>query len=159
MSDVRRAGIGRLMARPARFGLVGVSCSGAQLGCLALLIRLGIGHNPANMTALIGSMQLNFALSARFIWPDRSVTIRNARSLTQRLLVFNVASLATLLLNEGVFALVDRFVPYLIAALCGIAVAAPLNYLIGHYLIFRSNEGDPPDGRHALRLRRLSGIQ
>ena len=28
-------------------------------------------------------------------------------------------------------------VHYLVAALCGIAVAAPVNYLIEHYLVFR----------------------
>jgi putative flippase GtrA len=131
-----------MLARPARFGLVGVTCGIAQLTCLTLLIHVGLGHGPANFAALLGSVQLNFALSTRIIWPDRPITTRKTRRLTQRFLGFNVASLGTLLINEGVFILADRFMLYLLAALCGIAVAAPLNYLIGHYLIFRPPEGD-----------------
>jgi putative flippase GtrA len=148
-----------MLARPARFGLVGVTCAIAQLSCLTLLIHLGIGHSPANLVALIGSVQLNFALSTRVIWSDRPVTTRKARRLAQRFVGFNAASLATLLINEGVFILTDRFTHYLLAAICGIAVAAPLNYLLGHYLIFRSHGSDPPDDCHPLHLRRLSGIQ
>jgi putative flippase GtrA len=149
----------QFLARPARFVLVGATCSAVQLGCLAALIHLGLSHNPANIGALIFSTQVNFVLSSLIIWPDRPVSAHRIRTIAQRLVAFNGMSLATVLINEGVFAVADHFVPYLIAGGCGIAVAAPINFLVGHYLIFRTHGGDHSDGQHSLRLRRLPGIQ
>ncbi|HEX3722804.1 MAG TPA: GtrA family protein [Nitrolancea sp.] len=149
----------RLLDRPARFVLVGLTCSAVQLGSLAALIHLGLRHDPANIVALVFSTQVNFLLSSLIIWPDRPVTGRRLRTYTQRIIAFNGMSLATMLINEGVFAVADHFVPYLIAGVCGIAVAAPINFLVGHYLIFRTHKGDHTDGQRPLRLHRLPGVQ
>lgn len=147
------------LARPLRFGAVGLTCSGAQLGMLAAFIQLGMRHDLANMLALALSTQLNFLLSSLVIWPDRPVTTDRARTILQRLVAFNAISFTTLLINEGVFAVSDRFLPYLIAGICGIAVAAPINYLIEHFFIFRSHEGNTEHDAPAQRLHRLPGLQ
>jgi len=149
----------QFLDRSMRFVLVGLTCSGVQLGSLAALIHLGLSHDPANIVALIFSTQVNFLLSSLIIWPDRPVTAHRLQTITQRIIAFNGMSLATMLINEGVFAVVDHFVPYLIAGVCGIAIAAPINFIVGHYLIFRTHQGDRSDGQHPLRLHRLSGLQ
>ena len=149
----------QMLRRPFRFGAVGVTCSGAQLGLLAAFIHLGMPHDPANLVALAVSTQLNFLLSSLVIWPDRPVTVDRARTILQRIIVFNAISLTTLVINESVFALADRFLPYLLAGVCGIAVAAPINYLVEHFLIYRSHEGTTHDETPSQRLRRLPGLQ
>lgn len=125
------------LLRPVRFGAVGAACSGVQLAVLLALVELGLRHDLANFIALLVSTQASFLLSAAFIWPDRPLAGRAPGSWLQRLLAFNLTSFATLLLNEGVYLLALQRVHYLVAALCGIAVAAPVNYLIEHYLVFR----------------------
>jgi putative flippase GtrA len=94
----------QLLDRPSRFVLVGLTCSAVQLGSLAALIHFGFGHNPANIVALTFSTQVNFLLSSLIIWPDRPVTGQRLRTIAQRLVAFNAMSLATMLINEGVFA-------------------------------------------------------
>lgn len=148
-----------LLARPMRFGAVGLACSGAQLGMLAAFVQLGMRHDLANMLALAFSTQLNFLLSSLIIWPDRPVTRDRTRAILQRLVAFNAISFTTLLINEGVFAVSDRFLPYLIAGICGIAVAAPINYLIEHFFIFRTREGNTEHEAPTQRLRRLPSLQ
>jgi putative flippase GtrA len=153
------AGVLRLLARPLRFGAVGLTCSAVQLGLLAAFIRLGARHDPANLFALGLSTQLNFLLSALVIWPDRPVTSNRVRTILRRLIAFNAGSITTLLLNEGVFATADQFMPYLLAGVCGIAVAAPINYVIEHVFIFRAHEGTSSHEAPAQPLRRLPGLQ
>ncbi len=116
-------------------------------------------HDPANLLALTLSTQLNFLLSTLIIWPDRPVTSHRILTTLQRLIAFNGISLTTLLVNEGVFAVADRFLPYLVAGVCGIAIAAPINYLVEHFLIFRSPEGTSNHDAPTQRLRRLPGLQ
>ncbi len=149
----------RLLARPARFGVVGLTCSALQLGLLAGFIQVGLRHDPANLLALGISTQGNFLLSSLIIWPDRHVTSQRMRTTVRRLLGFNGISITTLLINEAVFAVSDHFVPYLLAGMLGIAVAAPINYLVEHFLIFRTHEGTPHHETPAQRLRRLPGLQ
>ena len=149
----------RLLARPMRFGAVGLACSGVQLGLLAGFVQLGVSHNPANLIALGLSTQINFLLSSLIIWPDRPVRAYRVRTILQRLIAFNGISITTLLINESVFALADQFMPYLLAGVCGIAVAAPINYLVEHFLIFRTHEGRSKNDAPAQRLRRLPGLQ
>ena len=148
----------RLLARPARFGAVGLTCSALQLGLLAAIIQLGISHDPANLLALGISTQCNFLLSSLIIWPDRPVTSDRIRTNLRRLIAFNGISVTTLLINEAVFAIADHSMPYILAGVLGIAVAAPVNYLVEHFLIFRKNEGTPRHESPAQRLRRLPGL-
>ncbi|MGA7672005.1 MAG: GtrA family protein [Nitrolancea sp.] len=149
----------QLLARPLRFGAVGLTCSAVQLGLLAVFVHLGVRHDPANLIALALSTQFNFLLSSLIIWPDRPVTRDRVRTITHRLIAFNGISLTTLLINEGVFAVADRFMPYLLAGVCGIAIAAPINYLVEHFLIFRTFEGTTQNETPGQRLRRLPGLQ
>lgn len=149
----------RLLSRPLRFGAVGLTCSGLQLALLAGFIQLGMSHDPANLLALGISTQVNFLLSSLIIWPDRPVTTRHVRTISRRLIAFNGISITTLLINQGVFAVADRFMPYLLAGICGIAVAAPINYLVEHVLIFRSHEGTPTNEAPSQPLRRLPSVQ
>ena len=148
-----------ILARPLRFGLVGLTCSAVQLGLLAAFVHLGMRHDPANLIAFAFSTQFNFLLSSLIIWPDRRVTSDRAKITVQRLIAFNGISITTLLINEGVFAVADQFMPYLLAGVCGIAVAAPINYLIEHFLIFRTHEGTPEHETPRQRLHRLPGLQ
>jgi putative flippase GtrA len=155
-----------LLARPIRFGVVGAGSAAVQLGMLAALVQLGVRHELANILALATSTQVNFLLSAIVIWPDRPTSPRAMRTLLRRLASFNGMSITTILINEGVFALAIHAVPYLAAGLCGIAVAAPVNYLAGHYLIFRPRVTDDQDDHERkqaddpghVRLRRLPGL-
>ncbi|HET7035135.1 MAG TPA: GtrA family protein [Thermomicrobiaceae bacterium] len=125
------------LLRPLRFGAVGLACSGVQLAVLVTLVELGLRHDVANLAALLVSTQASFLLSAAFIWPDRPLAARAAGRWLRRLLAFNLTSFATLLLNEVVYLLALPHAHYVVAAICGIAVAAPANYLIEHYLVFR----------------------
>ena len=147
------------LARPARFVAVGLVSSAVQLGCLATLVQLGAGHDPANVVALLTAAQVNFLLSAAVIWPDRPTSIREPDRLPQRLVAFNAMSATTMLINEGVFAASVHVVPYLLAGVAGIGVAAPINYVVGHYLIFHRREGDDEDGAQPVGGRRLAGLQ
>ncbi len=149
----------RIFARPLRFGAVGLTCGAIQLGLLATFVHLGASHDPANLIALALSTQFNFLLSSLIIWPDRSVTSDRARTIAQRLIAFNGIAITTLMINEGVFAVADQFLPYLLAGVCGIAVAAPINYLVEHFLIFRTHERTPTRETPSQRLRRLPGLQ
>jgi len=146
------------LARPLRFGAVGLTCSAIQLGLLAAFVHLGVRHDPANFIALALSTQFNFLLSSLIIWPDRPVSSERVKTIAQRLIAFNAISITTLLINEGVFAVADRFMPYLLAGVLGIAVAAPINYFIEHFLIFRTPEGTPTHEAPRQRLRRLPGL-
>ncbi len=148
----------QLLARPLRFGAVGLTCSAVQLGLLAVFVQLGVRHDSANLIALALSTQFNFLLSSLIIWPDRPVTSDRVRTITQRLIAFNGISITTLLINEGVFAIADEFMPYLLAGVLGIAIAAPINYLVEHFLIFRAHEGTPTYETPNQRLRRLPGL-
>lgn len=152
------------LLRPLRFGAVGLSCSGVQFAVLVALVQFGLSHYLANVAAIVVATQANFLLSSAVIWPDRSLAGRSAgaRPYLRRLAAFNLTSGGTLLLNEAVFVLALHLAPYVIAAVCGIAVAAPVNYLIEHYLIFRGPKPDEGTSQHAparLRLRRLPGLQ
>lgn len=129
--------------RPLRFALVGVTCSGVQLGCLALGVWLGVAQVAANLLALLCATEVSFALSSAFIWPDR----RGQRGWQRQLVTFNLTSVGTNLINESVFAFAAGHLPYLLAGAGGIAVAAPANYLISHYLVFRR----PADRRSPAR--------
>ncbi|MBX6342936.1 MAG: GtrA family protein [Thermomicrobiaceae bacterium] len=142
----------------ARFAAVGLACGALQLGLLAGLVRLGAPHVLANLAALVLSTQVNFLLSAALIWPERSTLSQPPSVVLARLVGFNATAAATTLLNEAVFAAAFRVVPYLVAGAAGIAVAAPINYLVQHGLIFQRHEGKPAHEPRRLDLRRPAGL-
>lgn len=128
--------------RLVRFSAVGVIAASVQLALLDGLIRLGWDPFLANVVGILVSIQVNFLLSARVIWPDRPIHGRWRQSWV----AFHGAMLSTTLLNLAVFALASLVVPRLIAAMAGIAVGATINYLVGDRLVFRRGlpSGKPP---------------
>lgn len=124
--------------RPLRFAVVGGTCAGLQIGSLAGLVAVGLPHLLANLLALMLATQVNFVLSATVTWADRPTNWRATGDFARRVAAFNAMCAGTLLLNEGVFAAGERALPYLLAGLLGVAVAAPANYAISHFGIFRT---------------------
>ncbi len=144
--------------RLARFCGVGLACGALQLALLAGFVRLGAPHVLANLAALVLSTQVNFLLSAALIWPERSTLSQPPGVVFARLLGFNATAVATTLLNEAVFAAALRVVPYLVAGAAGIAVAAPINYLVQHGLIFQRHERKSAHEPRRLDLHRHAGL-
>ena len=136
-------------ARVVRFVFVGGVATLAQLGLLALFTSARWEPVRANAAALALSSQVNFGLSAMLTWGDtwgsaHSTGIwRRLRLLGSRWVRFMGAILCTTLLNEGLYAAVQRIIAPLLAALvCSVGIAA-LNFLIGDRLVFtrtRSND-------------------
>lgn len=124
------------LPRPFRFALVGALCASVQLGTLWGLAHLGMDRHLANVFAGLLATQVNFALSWLFTWSDRPATGRPIVALIHRLALFNAMSLATLVVNWGVFALTAHLVPLLVAGFLGILAATGANYLISGRLVF-----------------------
>lgn len=133
-------------ARLVRFTVVGLIAASVQLALLDELIRLGWDPFLANVVGILVSIQVNFVLSARVIWPDRPIRGRWRQSWV----AFHGAMLSTTALNLAVFTLANLVVPHLIAAMAGIAVGGTINYLLGDRLVFRRGlaSGKPPAPQH-----------
>ena len=120
-----------------RFALVGGACGLAQLALLHGFVTLGGEEHLSNLVAFALSVQLNFFLSQFFTWRDRWTPSLGPATLLRRLALFNGSATSTGLLNLGVFALTNVFLPYLPAAAIGIAVAAVANFTLNDRLVFR----------------------
>jgi putative flippase GtrA len=126
-----------------RFNVVGIAGFGVQLLILGLLAGpLGFHYLWATALAVEAAVVHNFAWHEAWTWKDRP-----ARALTvrvKRLLRFHGTNGATSLLGNLALmeALVGQFHwPLLPANLLAVAVCSLLNFLLSHYLVFRS-EGD-----------------
>ena len=131
-------------ARPIRFFLVGQTATITQLCVLYALTSLGWLPGVANAVALVLSSQVNFFLSATFTWRDRdALERRGGRSRGTTLIIlgrwarFMSGIAVTTLLNDGLFILLERALPVLVAALISSGVIAVVNYLMIDLLIFR----------------------
>jgi putative flippase GtrA len=130
-------------ARPIRFFLVGQTATLTQLCVLYALTSLGWLPGVANAVALVFSSQVNFLLSATFTWRDRdALETRRERNGTTALIIlgrwarFMSGIAVTTLLNDGLFILLERALPVLVAAIVSSGVIAVLNYLMIDRLIF-----------------------
>jgi putative flippase GtrA len=130
-------------ARPIRFFLVGQTATLTQLCVLYALTSLGWLPGVANAVALVLSSQVNFLLSATFTWRDRdALETRRERNGTTALIIlgrwarFMSGIAVTTLLNDGLFILLERALPVLVAAIVSSGVIAVLNYLMIDRLIF-----------------------
>jgi putative flippase GtrA len=124
--------------------VVGAFCAAVQLSVLAGLVYLGLERHLANVVGGLVATQVNFALSARFTWSDRPVSGNPLAAVLGRLARFNAMSLATLIVNWGVFALASHVVPLLLAGFLGILAATGANYLVSGWLVFRREVLPPP---------------
>ncbi|HLI50633.1 MAG TPA: GtrA family protein [Thermomicrobiaceae bacterium] len=129
LRQIIRPHTGRLIRFAVTGGLAGI----VQLSVLQALTGMGWHGLPANALGILASTQVNFVLSALFIWRDRDIRGQWRRRWAE----FHLATLATTLLNLFVFVLAELFVPRLIAAVLGIGVAGLVNYLIEDNLVFR----------------------
>lgn len=139
-----------LLARGATPRLLRFACTGIIAGAVQLaLLHLWVAHGwdalVANPVAFLVSAQLNFLLSATFIWRDRRGSSRRTETLFRRWVAFHGAILGTALLNQAVFAIAQLALPALLAAGLGIAAGALVNFLVQDRFVFTA------PGRAALR--------
>jgi putative flippase GtrA len=119
--------------RLARFACTGGIAGLIQLGLLHLWIARGWDAIIANPVAYLISAQVNFLLSATFIWGDRRA---GSRALLRRWVAFHGSILGTSLLNEAVFLIAQQALPALVAAGMGIAAGALVNFVVQDRLVF-----------------------
>lgn len=111
-----------------------------QLALLHLWVANGWDALVANPVAFLASAQLNFLLSATFIWRDRRDTTRRSETLFRRWVAFHGAILGTALLNQAVFVVAQLALPALLAAGLGIAAGALVNFLVQDRFVFAARE-------------------
>ena len=122
--------------RLARFACTGGIAGIIQLALLHLWIARGWDAIVANPVAFLISAQLNFLLSATFIWGDRDGGTRRGATLLRRWVAFHGSILGTALLNQAVFAVAQQAMPALIAAALGIGAGALVNFVVQDRLVF-----------------------
>lgn len=130
-----------------RFVLVGGFCGGLQIALAYSMLEIFTEHDPitenfVNFFSFVIAVQCNYFLSTRFTWRENigDLSTRHTRQKYKDYIGFNAMMLGTLLFNQSTFALVNKFVPALIAVVAGILVAALSNWLISSRILFRSNQ-------------------
>ena len=121
--------------RKSLFVCVGVSCFLVQFGVLTALARAGVDRSLANTVGFAVSAQLNFALSSRLTWRDRSA--ENARTVWMRLASYNGTALLSLAVDARVFTITYHRIGNLLAAGFGVACGMWVTYLVCDLFIFR----------------------
>lgn len=122
--------------RLVRFAGTGLIAGAMQLALLHFWLARGWDGLLANSVAYLVSAQVNFLLSATFIWGDRRDGLWRPRTLLHRWVAFHVAILSTALLNQAVFVVAEQVVPALVAAGLGIGAGALVNFLVQDRLVF-----------------------
>ena len=123
----RKGELGRFL----KFCLVGLSGVLVNMGLLWLLTEFaGLFYLLSAAVSIETSIISNFILNDYFTFRDRRLP--TAKSFLNRLLKFNLVSLAGLGVNMGVLWLLTEVfgIYYLLSNLCGIAVATLWNYLV-----------------------------
>jgi len=127
------------LVRFLKFCLVGGSGIGVDEGMLYLLSDM-VRITPLELASTLSAetaIITNFTLNDVFTFRDRRSPGMKAR--VNRLLKFNLVSLAGLGIKVGIFSLLYQVagVHYLLANLCGIAVAALWNYTFSTWWTWR----------------------
>jgi dolichol-phosphate mannosyltransferase len=128
------------------FCLVGLSGVFVNMGLLWLLTEfVGFHYLVSAAFAIESSIISNFVLNDHFTFPDRRSP--TAKSFLNRLLKFNLVSLAGLALNMGMLWLLTEVfgLYYLLSNLCGIAVAVLWNYLVNSWWTWKYQDGYSTD--------------
>jgi putative flippase GtrA len=120
--------------RAVRFIVTGSLAGVSQLALFAGLLDLRWPALGANLAAFLLAAQLNFALSTRFTWRDRSTPC----SFWRRWTTFHVSIAGMAVLNKLVFAAARTVTPHLVAAALGICAGSLGNFFIGDRLVFRA---------------------
>jgi len=126
------------LLRFVKFCLVGGSGIGVNIGLLWLLTELGgLPYIISAAISIESSIISNFMLNDFFTFHDRRSP--GAKSRLQRLLKFNLVSLAGMGINMGTLWLLTEVagIYYLLSQLCGIAVAALWNYSLSTWWTWR----------------------
>jgi putative flippase GtrA len=126
------------------FLLVGACCFTLQYAVLRALSGAGLARPIANGIGFVISAQVNFLLSSAFTWADRGsdgarsegISKPRLRSNPSRWLSYNGTAAVALVVNTVVFALADRIVGALPAALAGVAAGTVVTFLVCDRLIF-----------------------
>ncbi|MBA4181660.1 MAG: hypothetical protein C0506_13810 [Anaerolinea sp.] len=136
--------VGRLLRllRPAQFAAIGAFCAVVQLGLLAALTEGTELGSLSNAASFLIAAQLNFGLNSVVTWRDRMH--RRPGALLAQLLGFNALILVAVLLNQAIYLVALRAVPYLAAGAIGIGGTTLAKYSIADRWIFRK-------GRRLLR--------
>ena len=131
-----------MLARWARFAVVGLLGLGVQVGTILLLTQVaGVHYAVATFIAIAGTIVHNFLWHERWTWvdrPPRSPGQRRAR-------LGRFTALSALVAIAGGVALTAAYVellglPVAVANVIAVATVTGANFLAAHHLVFR------PDG-------------
>ncbi len=126
----------RRRKRQLLFVCVGATCFLAQYTALTAMVAVGIYRPLANAIGFALAAQLNFALSARLTWRDRSSSTVG-RGLWTRWLSYNGTALISLAVNTAVFTIAYHRLGNLAAAALGVLTGMCVTYLVCDLVIFR----------------------
>jgi putative flippase GtrA len=121
--------------RIAIFAAVGASCFGVQLALLTAMVHLGASRPIANAIGFAISAQVNFLLSSKVTWGDRSTS--GWRDTGARWLGYNGTALVSLGVNTAVFTACYRAIGTTPAAAAGVLIGTVVVYLTCNLVIFR----------------------
>jgi len=124
------------VARPIRFGVVGIVTFGVQMGVFAGLDIAGLSAVLANAIALAVAVQFNFAANQLFVWADKPVALFS-RALAQRWAAFHGCIALSLVVNFGVFLVAQIFLPAVIAVVIGIGSSTAIKFISLDRFAFR----------------------
>lgn len=134
--------------RPLRFAVFGVLCAALQLGLLALFTEATALGAASNALAFLISAEVNFCLNYWLTWGGSGRVA--SRPLWLQFLSFNVLIAVAATVNQSIFVVFDRFVPYLIAGAAGIGATTAVKYVVADKWIFARAErlGTPREELH-----------
>lgn len=109
----------------------------ALLGLLLLYVFVewfGLNKNIANLTQLLITLQVNFALNMRYTWKSKPKTLKEFAG---KWLGFHLVRATGSLVNLGGYAILIIWLPYGIAYGIMMGVVAVLNYLGMDKFVFK----------------------
>jgi dolichol-phosphate mannosyltransferase len=125
--------------RLIKFCFVGLSGVAVGIGSLTLFIEVaGLSKVVAAVPATVLSISNNFTWNQIWTFRDRSQG-SDISTMLRQWFKFLFSSAGTLGVNLGVYALLTEVfdIQYILSALCAIAVATPLNFLISTLWVWR----------------------
>jgi len=124
------------VARPIRFGIVGIVTFGVQMGFFAGLQAAGLTAVVANAIALAIAVQFNFAGNQLLVWADLPLKLLS-RAFAERWATYHGCIALSLIVNFSVFVVAQLFLPALVAVLIGIASSTAIKFVSLDRFAFR----------------------
>ncbi len=124
------------VARPIRFGIVGLVTFGVQMGFFAALQASGLTAAIANAIALAVAVQFNFAGNQFLVWADLPLKLMS-HAFVRRWTAFHGCIALSLAINYGVFLVALQFAPDIIAVMIGIASSTAIKFISLDRFAFR----------------------